>query len=186
MSRIGNLPIPIPNSVKVEKNINNLAVLGQKGSLSLNVHPAIEVEVKEDKIFLRRRDDSKKSKALHGLMRSLIANMVTGVDKGWSKTVELQGVGFRVVKNGEKLTLSLGFSHPIEISAPKGIQFDILDNTKIAIFGIDKYLVGQVAANIRKIRPPDPYKGKGVRYEGEYVRKKPGKAGKMTGVGGGL
>ncbi len=186
MSRIGNLPISIPNSVKVEKKINNLVVSGPKGSLSLNVHPAIEVEVREDKIFLKIKEITKKSEGLHGLMRALIANMVTGVDQGWSKTVELQGVGFRVVKSGEKLTLSLGFSHPIEISAPEGIQFDILDNTKIAIFGIDKYLVGQVAANIRKIRPPDPYKGKGVRYEGEYVRKKPGKAGKMSGVGGGL
>lgn len=185
MSRIGEMPIIIPQGVTVEKTDNRLVVNGPKGSLDLDINPKIEVEVKEN-VLVRRKGEQGSDKALHGLTRSLIANMVTGVTDGWSKDLELQGVGFRAQSSGDeqsssanKLTLVIGFSHPVEVQAPIGISFEVTDNSKIKILGIDKAKVGQLAATIRKIRPPDVYKGKGIRYQGEYVRRKAGKAGKV-------
>lgn len=185
MSRIGNTPITIPANVTIEKDGDTIVVNGPKGILKMRIVPEIKVEIANDQIILKRKNDQKRIKALHGLTRSLIANMISGVTEGWSKSLELQGVGFRAQSSGDKLTLSLGFSHPVEIQAPVGITFEVTDNTKIKVSGIDKYLVGQMAANLRKIRPPDVYKGKGIRYEGEYVRKKVGKSGKVGVVGTG-
>lgn len=179
MSRIGEMPIIIAQGVTVEKTDSRLVVNGPKGNLQLDINPNIEVEVKEGQILVKRKGEAGKDKALHGLSRSLIANMVVGVTEGWSKDLELQGVGFRAQSSGDKLTLVIGFSHPVEIQAPQGVSFEVTDNTKIKILGIDKATVGQLAATIRKIRPPDVYKGKGIRYQGEYVRRKAGKAGKV-------
>lgn len=179
MSRIGNLPITIPSGVTVEINGHHITVSGPKDSLELKFAPEIKVEVLEGKIIVKRKNDLKKSKALHGLTRNLIANMVMGVTEGWSKNLELVGVGFRAQVTGDKLVLNVGFSHPVEIEAPQGINFEVLDNTKIKVSGTDKQLVGQVSANIKKVKPPDVYKGKGIRFEGEYIRKKVGKSAKV-------
>lgn len=184
MSRIGNSPILIPNSVEISKTDGKVVVTGPKGSLILEVNPLIKVEVIEGKIIVKRKNDLKKVKALHGLTRNLIANMVLGVSEGWSKNLELVGVGFRAQASGDKLILNVGYSHPVEVSAPEGIIFEVVDNTKIKVSGIDKQLVGQIAANIKKVRIPDVYKGKGIRYEGEYIRKKVGKSAKV-GIAGG-
>lgn len=186
MSRIGNTPIIIPAGVTIEIDGANIVVNGPKGTLSLQLPPEIKVELQNNLISIKRKDDQKKVKALHGLTRSLIANMISGVTDGWSKNLELQGVGFRAQTDGKKLTLNIGFSHPVEIVAPEGIKFEVYDNTNILVSGIDKQLVGQVAANIRKIKIPDVYKGKGIRYEGEYIRKKVGKAAKAGAVGIGV
>lgn len=183
MSRIGNAPILIPTGVTIEKNGQSVSVTGPKGTLNLVVDPQIKVEVEEDKIIVKRKNDQKKVKALHGLTRSLIANMILGVTDLWSKNLELVGVGFRAQVSGNKLTLNVGYSHPVEITAPLGINFEVADNTKIKVSGIDKQLVGQVAANVKKVRVPDVYKGKGIRYQGEYIRKKLGKSAKV-GVAG--
>ena len=185
MSRIGNLPITIPSEVTATLNGYTLVINGPKGSLDLTFAPEVKVEVLESSIIVKRKNDLKKSKALHGLTRSLIANMVLGVTEGWTKFLELVGVGFRAQIAGSalnKLVLNIGFSHPVEVQAPNGITFEVLDNTKIKISGIDKQLVGAIAADIKKIRPPDVYKGKGIRFEGEYIRKKVGKSAKV-GVG---
>ena len=182
MSRIGNLPVLIPTGVTVQKTGSDLMVNGPKGSLALQVASEIKVEIEGNQIILKRKNDQKKIRALHGLVRSLIANMVLGVTDGWSKNLELVGVGFRAQTDGSKLTLNVGYSHPVEVLAPDGITFEVLDNTKIKVSGIDKQLVGQLAANIKKVRVPDVYKGKGIRYEGEYIRKKAGKSAK-AGVG---
>lgn len=184
MSRIGNIPIIIPVEVTIEIDGANVVVHGPKGTLSLQLPPEIKVELQNNLISIKRKDDQKKVKALHGLTRSLIANMISGVTDGWSKNLELQGVGFRVQTAENKLILNVGFSHPVEIVAPEGITFDVKNNTKITVLGIDKQLVGQIAANIRKIKIPDVYKGKGIRYEGEYIRKKVGKTAKAGAVGG--
>ncbi len=186
MSRIGNLPIIIPAGVTVEKTGSAVSVTGPKGWLRMEVDPSMSLEITEDKIKVKRKNDLGKIKALHGLTRSLIANMVKGVEGGWSKNLELVGVGFRAQIQENKLILNVGFSHPVEIVAPDGIIFEVTDNTKIKVSGIDKQKVGQVASNIRKIRVPDVYKGKGIRMMGEYIRKKIGKAAKVgaTGVGG--
>lgn len=185
MSRIGNLPIVIPTEVTVEKSKNSLAVFGPKGTLKMETTPEIKVEIENNKIIVSRKDDQKKSKSLHGSIRNLIANMIAGVTNGWSKNLELVGVGFRAQSSEDKLVLNVGYSHPVEVIAPPGIDFEVIDNTKITVSGIDKQLVGQVAANIKKVRLPDVYKGKGIRYEGEYIRKKVGKSGKVgVGVGG--
>lgn len=188
MSRIGNAPILIPAGVTVEKVGRTINVSGPKGMLTVNLDPVISVEIAGETIIVKRKNDQKKIKALHGLTRSLIANMITGVTVSWSKNLELVGVGFRAQVAGNKLIVNVGFSHPVEIIAPDGIIFEVTDNTKIKVSGIDKQLVGQVAANLKKVRPPDVYKGKGIRYEGEYIRKKVGKSAKIgvTGaVGGG-
>lgn len=184
MSRIGNLPIQIPTGVTVEKTDDTVVVNGSKGVLSTKVHPHIKIEIADGQIIVKRKNNQASNRSLHGLTRSLIANMVTGVTNGWSRNLELVGVGFRAQSSGDKLNLNIGYSHPVEVVAPEGIRFEVRENTKITVSGIDKYLVGQVAANIRSIRKPDVYKGKGVRYEGEYIRKKAGKAGKVGAAGG--
>src|SRR3990172_6036971 len=166
MSRIGNAPILIPAGVTVEETGRTVNVTGPKGNLSLNVDPSIGVKVEGNKVVVNRKNDQKKVRALHGLTRSLIANMVEGVHNLWSKDLELVGVGFRAQVNGDKLILNVGFSHPVEIVAPEGINFEVADTTKIKVSGIDRQLVGQVAANIRAVRAPDVYKGKGIRYAG--------------------
>lgn len=184
MSRVGNTPIIIPAEVTIEKDGQKLIVNGPKGNLSLKVVPEIKVEIEDNKIIVKRKNDQKKVKALHGLTRNLIANAVIGVSEGWSKNLELQGVGFRAQGGGDNLTLNVGFSHPVSLKTPEGINFEVTDNTKIKVSGIDKQLVGQTAANIRKIKIPDVYKGKGIRFEGEYIRRKVGKSAKI-GVAGG-
>lgn len=183
MSRIGNLPINIPGGVTVEKTGRTISVAGPKGALRINLDPVIEVEIVGETVTVKRKNDQKKAKALHGLTRNLIANMVKGVTDLWSKNLELVGVGFRAQSEGNKLILNVGFSHPVEITAPDGISFEVSDTTKIKVTGADKQLVGQIAANIKNVRVPDVYKGKGIRYEGEYVRKKVGKSAKV-GVAG--
>lgn len=187
MSRIGDAKILIPAGVTVEEANGVVSVTGPKGTLSLNIDPAIKVEIEEGRVVVKRKDDQKKVKAMHGLTRSLIANMITGVTALWDKKLELIGVGFRAEVSGNKLVVNVGFSHPIEIVAPDRINFEVTDNTKIKVSGIDKQLVGQVAANVKKVRIPDVYKGKGIRYEGEYIRKKVGKSAKVgaTGAAGG-
>lgn len=182
MSRIGNAPVQIPNGVVVEVNSQHISVSGPKGQLQIDMDPKVMAAVKDGQVLVSRKGDDKKSASLHGLTRSLINNMVVGVSEGWTKNLELVGVGFRVTSSGDKLNLTVGFSHPVEVVAPEGIRFEVADNTKIKVSGIDKYLVGQTAANIKKIRVPDVYKGKGIRYEGERIRKKAGKAGKI-GIG---
>lgn len=185
MSRIGNAPIIITTGVTVTKTGSSLVVNGPKGNLSLEVVPEMKIEIEGNQILVKRKNDQKKVKALHGLTRSLIANMVIGVTEGWSKDLELVGVGFRAQTDGSKLTLNVGYSHPVDLVAPEGVTFEVLDNTKIKVTGIDKALVGQISANVKKVRVPDVYKGKGVRYQGEYIRKKAGKSAKVgVAVGG--
>lgn len=181
MSRIGKLPISLPAGVEVKKEDRRVTVTGPKGSLTLQLLPEVEVEVQDSNLVVKRKSDEKKAKAIHGLTRSLLNNMVIGVSSGWSKQLELVGVGYRASGGGDTLTLQVGYSHPVVIKAPAGIQFSVAENTKITVSGIDKELVGQVAASIRAVRPPEPYKGKGIRYLGEHIRLKPGKAGKAGG-----
>lgn len=187
MSRIGNSPIIIPAGVTVEKAGQTVSVTGPKGSLKLEINPFISVEIENGQVIVKRKNDLKKVRALHGLTRSLIANMVTGVLDSWSKNLELVGVGFRAQVVGNKLTLNVGYSHQVEVIAPERITFEVADNTKIKVTGIDRQLVGQVAANLKKVRVPDVYKGKGIRYAGEYIRKKVGKSAKagVAGAAGG-
>ena len=183
MSRIGNQPILIPSSVTVSKTQGLISVKGPKGQLELKVMPGISVEIEGQNSIVKRASDDSSLKAVHGLVRNLLANMIVGVTEGWSKDLELVGVGFRAALNGNKLILNVGFSHPVEVEAPVGIFFEVSDNTKIKVSGIDKQLVGQVAANLKKVRAPDVYKGKGIRYLGEYIKKKVGKSAKV-GVAG--
>lgn len=178
MSRIGNAPITIPNNVTVDVDGQNVLVKGPQGELSMTFLPQVKVEIAENLVHVKRKKDDKISRSLHGLTRALLANMVTGVEKGWQKRLELVGVGFRAQTSGDRITLNVGYSHQVEIVAPEGIKFAVEDNTKILVSGIDKILVGQIAAKIRAVRPPEPYQGKGIRYSGEYVRRKAGKAGK--------
>jgi large subunit ribosomal protein L6 len=172
------MPITVPSGVDVTINGRAVAVKGPKGSLSLEVTPPIEVAQNEGVITVTRPSDEGEIRALHGLSRSLIANMVTGVTAGYAKTMEIVGVGYRVVAKGKDLEFALGFSHPVLITPPEGISFRVESPTRFVVEGIDKQQVGEVAANIRKLRKPDPYKGKGVRYSGEQIRRKAGKAGK--------
>lgn len=179
MSRIGRLPVPVPNSVDVAIDGQLVTVKGPKGSLSHTVAEPIAVAKGEDGVLsITRPNDERMSKALHGLSRTLIANMVTGVTDGYSKSLEIVGTGYRVAAKGSTLEFALGFSHPVIVEAPEGITFSVETPTRFAVAGIDKQQVGEVAANIRKLRKPDPYKGKGVRYQGEVVRRKAGKTGK--------
>ena len=178
MSRIGRLPITIPSGVDVTINGRQVHVKGPKGELNLEVSAPIEVQQNDGIITVTRPDDEGENRALHGLSRSLIANMVTGVTDGYRKTMEIVGVGYRVQAKGRDLEFALGFSHPVPVAAPDGISFRVETPTRFVVEGIDKQQVGEVAANIRKLRKPDPYKGKGVRYQGEQVRRKVGKAGK--------
>ena len=179
MSRIGKQPVAIPSGVDVTIAGQNVAVKGPKGQLSHSVAEPIVVGRDEDgTIAVSRPDDQRKSKELHGLSRTLIANLVTGVTEGYRKTLEIAGTGYRVTARGRDLEFALGFSHPVLVPAPEGITFTVERPTLFHVAGIDKQQVGEVAANIRKIRPPEPYKGKGVRYQGEVIRRKAGKAGK--------
>lgn len=185
MSRIGEAPIQIPASVTIEQDGKNLVVSGPKGKLNLVVLPEVTVEVVGQQLIVKRKNDLKKVKMVHGLTRSLINNMVLGVTDGWSKNLELVGVGFRAQVNGSKLILNVGYSHQVEIDGPVGITFEVVDNTKLKVSGIDRQLVGQISANIKKVRVPDVYKGKGIRYQGEYIRKKVGKSAKVGATGAG-
>lgn len=175
MSRIGFRPIEIPEKVEVSKDGNVVKVKGPKGELQQTVHEEITVKITENEIIVERKDDSKEQRALHGTTRSLISNMIEGVQKEYEKHLEIIGVGYRAQKQGNKLVVSAGYSHQVEIEEPEGIQIEVPKNTEIIVKGIDKELVGTVAAKIRAIRSPEPYKGKGIRYKGEYVRRKEGK-----------
>jgi large subunit ribosomal protein L6 len=179
MSRIGRLPIPVPSGVDVSIDGRNVTVKGPKGTLSHVVAEPIEIAKTDDgTLQVSRPDDERQNRALHGLSRTLVNNMVIGVTDGYSKTLEIVGTGYRVVAKGSDLEFALGFSHPVLIKAPDGISFNVEAPTRFTVSGVDKQKVGEVAANIRKLRKPDPYKGKGVRYQGEQIRRKAGKAGK--------
>ena len=179
MSRIGRLPVPVPAGVDVTIDGNDVTVKGPKGTLSRTIAQPLSVTREEDgSILVTRPDDERESRSLHGLSRTLIHNMVVGVTEGYTKNLEIVGTGYRAAQKGTGIELSLGFSHTVVVEAPEGITLTVDGNLKIAVSGISKEQVGEVAANIRKIRPPEPYKGKGVRYAGENVRRKVGKAGK--------
>jgi large subunit ribosomal protein L6 len=178
MSRIGRMPVVVPDGVDVTIKGREVTERGPKGSLSLEVAEPIEVSQSDGAVRVTRPSDEGEIRALHGLSRSLIANMVTGVTEGYRKTLEIVGVGYRVQAKGQALEFSLGFSHSLPVAPPEGISFRVETPTRFVVEGIDKQQVGEVAANIRKLRKPDPYKGKGVRYQGEQVRRKVGKAGK--------
>ena len=181
MSRIGRLPIAVPSGVDVTIDGRRLTVKGPKGELSRELHPDMKVSREDDSIVVSRPTEQKTHKQLHGLTRTLVNNMVVGVTDGYRKGLEITGVGYRAALVGRKLQLSLGYSHPIEIEPPAGISFEVENPTRLAVVGIDKELVGQVASRVRSTRKPEPYKGKGVRYAGEVIRRKAGKAGKVGG-----
>ena len=178
MSRIGRAPITIPSGVEVTVEGYLVTVKGPKGTLAQQMHPDMTVRVDEGNVVVTRPSDERQHRALHGLTRSLVANMVEGVTNGYAKTLEIQGVGYRAALKGSNLEIAVGYSHPVVVEPPKGVAFEVPQPTRIVVSGTDKQVVGQVAANIRAIRKPDPYKGKGIRYAGEYVRKKAGKAAK--------
>jgi len=178
MSRIGKLPVKIPAGVEVTQSGNQLTVKGPKGTLVKELHPDMNISVEDGFVKVTRPSDEKEHRSLHGLTRTLIANMIEGVTKGFERSLEIVGVGYRAQKQGNKLVLSVGYSHPVEIVPEAGMEIDVPAPNKITVRGIDKELVGQLAANIRKVRPPEPYLGKGIRYEGERIIRKAGKAGK--------
>jgi large subunit ribosomal protein L6 len=181
MSRIGRLPIAVPAGVSVAIDGRSITVDGPKGSLHRDLHPDMTVSLEDGTLVVTRPTEQKMHRQLHGLTRTLVANMVIGVSTGYRKGIEITGVGYRAQKVGDRLQLNLGYSHPIEIDPPAGISFEVENPTRLAVVGIDKELVGQVAARVRATRKPEPYKGKGVRYAGEVVRRKAGKAGKIGG-----
>lgn len=176
MSRIGRSPIPLPKGVQLEVSQGQVSVKGPKGTLEVAISPRLTVAVENGEVLVQRPSDARSDRAQHGLARSLIANAVTGVSQGFSKNLEIQGVGYRCAMKGSTLELSLGYSHPVVVEPPAGVTIVAPEPTKITVSGIDKQLVGQVAANIRALRSPDSYHGKGVRYQGEHVKLKPGKA----------
>ena len=178
MSRIGRKPIPVPTGVDVNIDGQTVRIKGPKGELSHTVAEPITVEREDGVLFVSRPNDERRAKELHGLSRTLVANMVVGVTEGYRKSLEINGTGYRVQQKGTDLEFALGFSHPVVVAAPEGITFTVERPTLFHVSGIDKQQVGEVAANIRKIRPPEPYKGKGVKYQGEVIRRKAGKAGK--------
>src|SRR5699024_10731249 len=178
MSRIGLRPIELPEGVEAKLNGNTITVKGKNGELTRNLNPIMDVVIEDNEITVNRQNDSKESRMLHGTTRSVVNNMVEGVTDGFSKKLEIIGVGYRAQLQGKKLVLSLGLSHPVEFEIPEGLEIEVPSNTEIIIKGADKEAVGTLAANIRAVRSPEPYKGKGVRYEGEYVRRKEGKTGK--------
>ncbi|WP_144487608.1 50S ribosomal protein L6 [Bacillus pumilus] len=178
MSRIGKKLIEIPSGVTVTNNDNTVTVKGPKGELTRTFHPDMEIKIEDSVLTVSRPSDHKEHRALHGTTRSLIANMVEGVSKGFERGLELIGVGYRAAKSGNKLVLNVGYSHPVEIVPEAGVEVEVPSQTKVVIKGIDKERVGALASNIRAVRAPEPYKGKGIRYEGEFVRRKEGKTGK--------
>jgi large subunit ribosomal protein L6 len=178
MSRIGKLPVPVPGGVEVTIAGKEVTVKGPQGTLSRSIPGAITVRQDDGQLLVERPDDGRENRALHGLTRSLVANMVEGVTKGFRKELEIHGVGYRVQAQGKDLVFSLGYSHPVPVKAPEGIVFEVSTPTRLAVRGIDKQQVGQIAAEIRSLHKPDPYKGKGVRYAGEQIRRKAGKTGK--------
>ncbi len=177
MSKIGKLPITIPSGVQVTLDGRDVSVVGPRGTLSLRVRPECRIKMEDSQIIVERVNNTKMARAMHGLNRTLIDNIIKGVSDGWDKTLEINGVGYRASLQGVNLSLSLGFSHPVLLTPPPGISFEVTEN-KVTVTGADKVLVGEIAAKIRKLRPPEPYKGKGIRYLGEYVRRKAGKAAK--------
>ncbi|HEX2154142.1 MAG TPA: 50S ribosomal protein L6 [Acidimicrobiia bacterium] len=178
MSRVGNNPIPVPSGVDVRIDGPEVTVKGPKGELKRKFPERVSIAVDDEVATVSRSDESHEAKALHGLSRALLANMVQGVTDGFRRDLEIQGVGYRAQLKGANLELQVGFSHSVTVEAPRGIAFEVPEPTRVSVTGIDKELVGQVAADVRKVRPPEPYKGKGIRYVGEYVRRKAGKAGK--------
>ncbi len=179
MSRIGKLPVSVPSGVEVKLGEREVIVKGPKGELQQHIlADVVSVKLEDGRVLVERKGDGKPHRSAHGLTRTLIANMIEGVSKGFRKSLEIQGVGYRAAKAGENLNLTLGYSHPVVYSAPAGITLSVEGQNKVHVDGIDKQMVGQVAAEIRGLRPPEPYKGKGVRYEGERIKKKLGKAGK--------
>lgn len=178
MSRIGRLPIDIPSGVEITIDGQHVAVKGPKGELALTVKEPIEARKVENQVIVTRPDDERSSRSLHGLSRTLINNLIIGVTEGYKKELEIVGTGYRIAAQGQGVEFQLGYSHPIMVQPPEGITFTVEGNTKLVVSGMDKQAVGEVAANIRKLRKPEPYKGKGVRYAGENVRRKAGKAGK--------
>lgn len=183
MSRIGRMPVVIPAGVKVKINSQEVTVEGSKGKLTRTFHPDITIKQEEGKLIVTRNGDDRLQRSLHGLSRSLLANMVDGVTRGFEKNLELAGVGYRAQKTGDKLTLQIGYSHPVEFEPPKGIDITVDGTNKIRVSGVDRELVGETAAEIRRLRVPDSYKGKGIKYAGEKIRLKPGKAGKTAAKG---
>lgn len=182
MSRIGKKPIKISEGLIVTVNKQDVTVVGPKGTLNATFRPEVAIKLEGNNILVERVAETPKAKSLHGLSRTLVENMVLGVSQGWNKGLELVGVGYRVAQEGSNLVLNVGFSHQVKFPAPEGINFEVLDNTKINVRGIDKQLVGETAAKIRRVRPPEPYKGKGIRYIGEVIRKKAGKTAKTAGT----
>ncbi len=181
MSRIGKLPVAVPTGVEVKVEAGTVSVTGPKGQLRQHIlSDVVDVTLNDGKVVVERKGDAKAHRSAHGLTRTLIANMVEGVSKGFRKSLEISGVGYRVAKSGERLNLSLGYSHPVTFEPPNGVALSVEGQNKIHVEGIDKQVVGQVAADIRRLRKPEPYKGKGIRYEGERIRKKLGKAGKAA------
>ncbi len=178
MSRVGANPIAVPKGVELKIDGPNVSVKGPKGELSQTFQREITFKQEKDEIIVSRPSDQTRHKAMHGLSRTLLANMVIGVTEGFSKTLEMHGVGYRAQMQGKELEVSVGYTHPVKVSPPEGIEFEVDGTSKIIVKGTNKQAVGQAAADVRKIRPPEPYKGKGIRYEGEYVRRKAGKAGK--------
>ncbi len=177
MSRIGKSPVPLPSGVEVKVDGSDVFVKGTKGTLERSFDSRMSFSVSDGAVDVVRADDERETRALHGLSRALLNNMVIGVSEGYRKDLEMVGVGYRASLKGKTIELLVGFSHPVNVVAPDGIVFEVPENTKISVIGIDKQLVGQIAADIRKVRPPEPYKGKGIRYAGEHVRRKAGKAG---------
>ena len=178
MSRIGKQPVPVPKGVTITIDGQTVTVKGAKGELTREMPPEIAFEQEGEEIVVTRRDESRNARQRHGLVRTLIANMVEGVSNGYEKKLQIQGVGYRASVQGQKLVMALGYSHPVEFDPPEGIQFAVEGNTNVTVTGISKEVVGNTAARVRAARPPEPYKGKGVRYAGEQVRRKAGKAGK--------
>lgn len=185
MSRIGKKPVKIPSGVTVSVAERHVEVTGPKGKLAFDFRPEVSMTVSGSDVLVERRGDTPKAKSLHGLSRTLVENMVQGVFQGWNKGLEIVGTGYRATLEGDTLVLNLGFSHPVKFPAPEGITIEIMEGNRINVKGVDKQLVGETAAQIRKIKPPEPYKGKGIRYIGEVVRKKAGKAAKTVGAAGG-
>jgi len=176
MSRIGDQPVPIPDDVEVTVDGSRVTVSGPEGELERDFHPDMRIELSDDELVVRRPTDHQRHRSLHGLTRSLLENMVEGAHEGYERSLEIQGVGYRAQKRGNKLVMNLGFSHDVEFEIPDGIEIDVESATEFTVRGVDKQQVGEVAAAIREIRPPEPYKGKGIRYEDEDVRRKAGKA----------